>query len=74
MKNKSIKALDATPQVKNSMSNSKVRNSGVGAVHYMQIKDTATLWVRCRQVEMAERLGQKLQEKNGTATSGEQLQ
>lgn len=28
---------------------------------WMQIKDTATLWERCRQVQMAERLGQKLQ-------------
>lgn len=36
---------------------------GGGVVHYTQAKDTATLWVRCREVEMAERFGQKLQEK-----------
>lgn len=30
-------------------------------VQWTQIKDTATLWERRRHVEMAERLGQKLQ-------------
>lgn len=40
----------------------KVSTSGGRGVQWKQIKDTATLWVRCRQVEMADRLGQKLEE------------
>lgn len=52
-KNRCRKVLDLTP---------KIRHSGGAAVHYAHIKDTATLCVRCRQVEMAERFGQKLQE------------
>lgn len=38
----------------------------------MWIKDTATLWVRCRLVEMADRLGQKLWRKSGKSENAKE--
>lgn len=55
------RARNVTPSAKKSSQGIHFSNVTLLAdTQRMQVKDTATLWERCRQVEMAERLGQKL--------------
>lgn len=69
------RARNVTPSAKKKKSSQGIHFSNVTLLadtQWTQVKDTATLWERCRQVEMAERLGQKLQRERKWGENGEQ--